>query len=294
VRILAALAVGTFFALLAGSIAGTLPQRRPARRHRLTREDRASAWLQQAGVGVTPRQFVAASVGAGLLALLVITALTGSTFVAAVPAVALASVPRAYFGHRRSVRMRAVLAEWPDALRDLLASIAAGRSLTQAVSALAVSGPPTLRDALARFPDLARVLGTAAALEVVKEELADPTSDRVLEVLILAHERGGAIVRSILEDLVEATTKDLKLLEALETEGLEMRINARAVVVMPWLVLVALTARPGAFRSFYQSGAGVVTIVIAAALSAIGVAALGRLGRDPSEQRVFPSRRVAS
>jgi tight adherence protein B len=250
--------------------------------------------LQQAGVSVTPHQFVAASVGAGLLALLVLIALTGSAFVAIVPAIALALLPRAYFGHRRSVRMRAVLAEWPDALRDLLASIAAGRSLTQAVSALATSGPPTLRDALARFPDLARVLGTAAALEVVKEELADPTSDRVLEVLILAHERGGGIVRSILEDLVEATTKDLKLLEALETEGLEMRINARAVVVMPWLVLVALTARPGAFRSFYQSGAGVVTIVIAAALSAIGVFALGRLGRDPNEQRVFATRRVVS
>ena len=90
------------------------------------------------------------------------------------------------------------------------------------------------------------MLGTGPALELVKEELADPTSDRVLEVLILAHERGGAIVREILDDLVDATTRDLKLLDELETEGLEMRINARAVVVLPWLVLVALTARPGA------------------------------------------------
>ena len=64
----------------------------------------------------------------------------------------------------------------------------------------------------------------------------------MLEVLLLAHERGGPIVRSILEDLVDATTRDLKLLDALETEGLEMRINARAVVVLPWFVLVALTA----------------------------------------------------
>jgi tight adherence protein B len=290
VRILAALAVGTFFALLAGSIAGILPERTPTRRPRRVGHDRSRVWLQQAGVGVTPRQFVAASVGAGLLALLVLMLLTGSAFVAIVPAAALALLPRAYFGHRRSVRMRAVVAEWPDALRDLLASIAAGRSLTQAVNALAVSGPPTLRDALARFPELARVLGTGPALEIVKEELADPTSDRVLEVLILAHERGGGIVRAILEDLVEATTKDLKLLEELETEGLEMRINSRAVVVMPWLVLVVLTARPGAFRSFYQSGGGVVTIVVAAVLSAVGVIALGRLGREPREQRLFPGR----
>ena len=184
--------------------------------------------------------------------------------------------------------MRAVLAAWPDGLRDLLASISAGRSLTQAVTTLAATGPPTLRVAFARFPELARVLGTGPALEIVKEELADPTRDRVLEVLILAHERGGAIVRTILEDLVDATTKDLKLLDELETEGLEMRINARVVVVLPWLVLVALTARPGAFRDFYRSGGGVVTVLVAGALSIVGVCVLGRLGREPAERARLP------
>jgi tight adherence protein B len=293
-RLLAALAVGVSCALLAASLAGVLPARR-ARRRRSgpTSTDRARHWLQQAGAGVSPQQFVAASAGGGLLALLVLAVLTGSLFVAVVPAVAVALLPRAYFGHRRAVRMRAVLAEWPDALRDLLASISAGRSLTQAVNVLAVSGPPTLRMTFTRFPELARVLGTSAALEIIKDDLSDPTSDRVLEVLILAHERGGGIVRTILEDLVDATTKDLKLLEELETEGLEMRINARSVVVLPWLVLVALTARPGAFRDFYRSGGGVATILVAAALSALGIVALGRLGREPDEDRVFSSRGVA-
>lgn len=131
------------------------------------------------------------------------------------------------------------------------------------------------------------MLGTVPALEIVKEELADPTSDRVIEVLLLAHERGGSIVRSILEDLVEATTRDLKLLDGLETEGLEMRINARAVVVLPWLVLVALTVRAGPFRDFYRSRGGVVTLLVAGALTALGVFALGRLGREPAEDRVF-------
>jgi len=174
-------------------------------------------------------------------------------------------------------------------LRDLVSSIAAGNSLTQAVTSLAETGPLAMRTAFARFPQLARVLGTGPALELMKEDLADPTSDRVLEVLILAQERGGAIVRNILEDLVDATTRDLKLLDELETEGLEMRINAKAVVVLPWLVLVALTARAGAFRDFYQSGGGVVTLVAAGVLTAIGVAVLGRLGREPIETRIFTS-----
>ena len=55
--------------------------------------------------------------------------------------------------------------------------------------------------------------------------------------------------------------------------------------------LVALTARPGPFREFYQTGGGFVTLVIAGALTLVGVVALGRLGHEPVEERVFPSRR---
>jgi tight adherence protein B len=290
VRIVAALLVGVACALLAAALLGTMPRRRsrPGAVNRLTaRRLRADVWLQQADIGVGLVRFVFGSAAAGLLALLVVSTLTGSVFVAAVPGVAVALVPRAYFGRRRRFRLREVQAAWPDGLRDLVASIAAGHSLTQAVTNLSVTGPPAMRVAFARFPQLARVLGTGPALQLIEEELADPTSDRVLEVLILAQERGGAIVRDILDDLVDATTRDLKLLDEIETESLEMRINAKAVVVLPWLVLVALTARPGAFRAFYQSGGGVVTLVVAGLLTAIGVAVLGRLGREPVEARIF-------
>jgi tight adherence protein B len=287
VNVIAACAVGVFCALLGGALMGTmpvitLPRHEPARRranHRL--------WLQQAGAGLTPLRFWSGSAAAGFVALLALVALTGSVLVAAVPAFAVALLPRAYYSRRRRLRMREIQAAWPDGLRDIGASIAAGRSLTQAVASLAASGPPALRHAFARFPELARMLGTGPALEVIKEELADATSDRVIEILLLAHERGGPIVRDILDDLVDATTRDLKLLDALETEGLEMRINARAVVVLPWLVLVALTARPGPFRDFYRSSGGFATLLVAAVLTVAGMLVLGRLGRDDEEARVF-------
>jgi tight adherence protein B len=291
--VVAAALIGTACALLAGALMGTLPTWRLSTGRFAPRRARNRLWFQQAGAGLTPTRFWAGSIAAGLLALLILVALTGSVFVAIVPSIAVALFPRGYFARRRRLRMREVQAAWPDGLRDIVASIAAGRSLTQAVNSLAATGPPALREAFARFPELARVLGTGPALELVKEELADPTSDRVLEVLLLAHERGGPIVRSILEDLVDTTTRDLKLLDALETEGLEMRINARAVVVLPWLVLVALTARPGPFRDFYRSSGGFVTLVVAAALTCLGMVFLGRLGRDEDEERVFGSSAVA-
>ena len=66
-----------------------------------------------------------------------------------------------------------------------------------------------------------------------------------------------------------------------------MRINARAVLVLPWAVLVALTLRPGPFRDFYQSTPGVLVVLGAAVLSVLGATWLSRLGRQPAEPRVF-------
>jgi tight adherence protein B len=251
-------------------------------------------WLAQAGVALTPWQFWSGSLAVGITAFAAGAAITGTPLVALVPAVGLAAMPRVYYGRQRAVRLRAIQAAWPDGLRDVVASIAAGRSLSGALGDLAATGPLPLRDAFTRFPGAARLLGTGPALELVKEALADPTSDRVIEVLILASERGGAIVKEILEDLVVATTKDLKVLDEVETEALEMKINARAVLVMPWLVLVALTVRGGAFRDFYQSAAGLAVVVVGGALSGIGYAWIARLSRSFDERRVFGGARAGA
>jgi tight adherence protein B len=288
VTLLAALAVGTFCLLLAGYAVG-----RPVELRRWSRAGSAaestSLWLAQAGATVTPTQFVLGSVGVGGAVFAATYFVTGTVLVALVPACAAALLPRTWFGRRRAARLRELQTAWPDGLRDLGASLAAGRSLGHALQTLAETGPPPLRDAFARFPALSRMLGPVAALEVVKAELADPTSDRVIEVLVLAQERGGPIVARILDDLVAATTKDVKVLDEVESEGLEMKLNARAVLVMPWLVLVALTIRAGAFRDFYSSSAGLVVVLVGAALCAVGAWWIGRLGRSHEERRVFGS-----
>jgi tight adherence protein B len=128
---------------------------------------------------------------------------------------------------------------------------------------------------------------------MIKADLADPTSDRVIEVLILAYERGGSVVPEILSDLAEATTRDLWTLEEIQTDALEQKINSRVVFVLPWLVLVALTARSGPFREFYASSAGVVVALIGAVMSLVGVVIASKLGRQPTETRVFVNPRGA-
>jgi tight adherence protein B len=289
----AALCAGVFCYALTGHLLGRPPRVTVWRRDRSAR-GRQQLWLAQAGVGLSPARFWLGSVSVGLVALVACTALTGTVLVALVPAIAVASLPRAYYGRRRAERLGAVQASWPDGLRDLVASITAGRSLNGALVEMARSGPAPLRAAFARFESNARMLGVVPALELVREELADPASDRVIEVLVLASERGGGVVRDVLEDLVVATTKDLKLRDEIDSEGLEMRINARAVLVLPWFVLVALTIRGGAFRDFYATGAGLVVVLAGAVLSAIGYVWISHLGRSHEERRVFGGGRLAT
>lgn len=286
-RLLAAAATGLCIAL-AAAVATGRPPRLPTLRSRPRQEvtDR-QLWLVQAGVQLTPRQFVAASAALGVVVFALVTAATDTPVVALVPAASAALGPRVYYGRVRARRMQEVQQAWPDGLREIIAGVAAGMSLSQAVVLLSRDGPEPLRRAFARFPLLVRMLGVGPALEVVKEELADPTSDRVIEVLLLAHERGGRLVTEILRDLADATTDDVRTLEEITTSGLEQKINARAVFVLPWVVLLALTARPGHFRDFYQSPAGVVVVAVAGVASLVGMWLVGRLGREPDEERML-------
>lgn len=272
--------------LITATLLGRTPELRRWRPRPAAVSDRQT-WLIQAGTDLTPRQFWVGSLVMGCITFGVLVMITATPATAIVPAVVVGLLPRAYFARQRSARMRQLQEAWPDGIRDLVASTAAGTSLNQAIEGLATSGPAALREAFARYPSLARMVGVVPALEIVKEELADPTSDRVIEVLILAHERGGHILSAILRDLATATTRDVRAQEEIHTDGLEQRINARAVFALPWLVLLVLTIQDGFFRDFYRSPAGLLVVVIGALLSTFGLVVVTRLAREPVEQRVL-------
>ncbi len=282
--LLASVLTGTAAALAVGAAAGNLPRIRWRTR---PETDRRQEWLVQAGSDLSWRRFVLGSVGVGSATFVLLAHLTGTLAVAVVPAVVAGMLPRAYLSRRRVSRLREVQESWPEGIRELTAAIGAGLSMHQALETLATSGPEPLRHAFGRYPLLARVLGVVPALEVVREDLADPSSDRVIEVLILAHERGGPIVADILGDLADATSRDVRALEEMDTEGLEQRINARAVFVLPWFVLLVLTAQPGHFRAFYGTVGGLLVVIAGAAMCVLGSWWVARLAREPEEPRVL-------
>lgn len=243
------------------------------------------------GLDVTTTQFWMAVLGVATAAFALVYGLTGLIVVSVVPALVVATMPRAYFSRARARRVQMVQESWTDGLREVLSSIRSGASLPTAIENLAMFGPAPLREAFQGFGIYSRSLGVVPALEMVKKDLADPTSDRVIEVLILAYERGGPVVTEILSDLADATTRDLWTLEQVRTETLEHKINARIVFILPWLVLVAMTARSGAFRDFYSTAAGVLVVAMGGVMSLVGIVIASRLGAVPDEPRVFAGSR---
>lgn len=282
-RLLAAATTATSAALLVGWLTGAWPQPRQLKVVRAPRGE----WLAQSGAGITLFQFWLLVLAAGVIAFLVVWAVSGLLVVALPAALTVMLVPRAWLLRRRAQRMLELQRSWPDGLRDLIASISSGLSLSRALEVLALSGPPALRSAFQRYPQLSRAAGVVPALEVIKGELAHPTSDRIIEVLVVAHERGGSIVLEILRDLAHATTRDMWVAEEIDTLALEQKINARLVFVIPWLVLAFMTMRNGPFRDFYASPAGALVVGFGGAASVLGMWVASKLGRDPDEPRVF-------
>lgn len=287
-RILGALAFGLFIFYGIGIFTGHAPTLRLGLgSSRKVEVGKRKLWLRQAGLELTPVQYFAGLGAVFVATFAIFLVITGTPAVALVPSAIAVALPHSFFGRRRIKNLGRTAKAWPDAIREIISSLEANSSLHGSLVQLAYKGPEALREAFSRYPTHASTVGVVPALEAVRERLADPTSDRVIEVLILAHERGGAIVGDIMRDLAHNTQEDLQLQEEIETAQLEQKINGRAVFLLPWAVLILLVVGNHDFRDFYRSATGTFVVLIGAGLSLLGIFILSRLGRERPEQRVF-------
>jgi Flp pilus assembly protein TadB len=263
-----------------------------ARKRRRNSRESFQVWLSQAGAAVTPRQFWAVSAGVGAVAFAVLLAISGTFVISALPAVALAATPYAYWSAQRRKQAAARSAAWPDALRYLVGVLGAGvATLHDALEELAKSGPEPLRPPMARYVRISARVGDRQALEAVRADLADPISDPVLLAFEGAVEEGTETVLRVLTDLSAQITSDLQLAEKVRTLQTQSRAATWGCFALPYVVLLFLCATNSAYRQFFATPFGLGLVLIGAALSIVGLVTCRALLRPTATTaRVFESR----
>ena len=111
-------------------------------------------------------------------------------------------LPVAVVSGRARRRQREFAEVWPEAVDNLASAVRAGMSLPEALAALGDRGPEPLRPAFDAFALDYQVTGRfGECLDRLKERLADPVGDRVVEGLRVAREVGGGDLGRLLRNL---------------------------------------------------------------------------------------------
>ena len=244
--------------------------------------------LAQAGIeGVSPRQLVGASVACGLVSFLLVLG------TARVPIIALlfggftALVPWLLVRRRRAQRSMELREVWPEAVDNLASGVRAGLSLPEALTQLGVRGPEQLRSAFRRFGEDYRATGRfGESVDTLKQQLADPVGDRVVEALRMAREVGGTDLGRLLRTLSAFLREDARTRAELETRQGWTVNAARLALCAPWLLLLLLSSQPDAVQA-YNTAAGTFVLLAGGGVSLLAYRVMLRIARLPSDRRVL-------
>jgi tight adherence protein B len=159
--------------------------------------------------------------------------------------------------------------------------------LPEAISAVAVRGPEQLRPAFRQFAADHRATGRFGdCLDRLKDSLADPTADRIIESMRVAREVGGTDLGRLLRTLSQFLREDARTRAELETRQGWTINAARLGLAAPWIVLGLLSLRPQTVAA-YETGAGIAVLAIGAAVSFAAYRVMLRIARLPTEGRVL-------
>jgi tight adherence protein B len=176
---------------------------------------------------------------------------------------------------------------WPDVVDHLRSAIRAGLSLPEALIQLGEKGPEELRHVFRDFGSDYRAGGQFdASLNRLKERLADPVADRIIEALRLTREVGGSDLGKLLGTLAEFLRESARTRSELEARQSWTVNAARLAVAAPWIVMVLLATRPEAVAA-YNTPMGAVVLIGGLVVSLVCYSIMLRIGALPEEERVL-------
>lgn len=253
-----------------------------------TRGGRAGELLARAGLGqVSVTGFVVLCAVCGVVAGVVLQAVSGTAPVALAFGLMGAWAPVAIVSGRARRRQRELAEVWPEAVDNLTSAVRAGMSLPDALAALGTRGPEALRDAFDQFALDYQVTGRfGECLDRLKERLADPVGDRVVEGLRIAREVGGGELGRLLRNLSSYLRDDARTRSEMEARQAWTVNGARLAVASPWLVLLFMSFQSEVIHR-YASPGGVLVLAVGAGACVVAYRLMMRIGRLPTERRIL-------
>ena len=249
---------------------------------------RARERLTQAGlerVGIPTVAVV--SVVLGVAAAALVFALVPVVAIAVAAGILVLLLPATVIVWRARAHRRATRVVWPDVVDHLVSAVRSGLALPESVVTLAESGPPITRAAFAEFErDYRMTGGFADSLDRLKDRLADPVADRIIETLRMSREVGGNELTTVLRNLAAYLRQDAAIRSEVEARQSWVVNAARLGVAAPWIVLLLLSTRPEAAAA-YNSPTGIAVILVGLALSVVAYRIMIGIGRLPEERRWF-------
>lgn len=262
-----------------------LPRRE---QERIRRQGRLDRLLASAGLGdLSSTSLVLLCAVLAVLGFLVVQAVSGTAPVSLVFAVMAAYAPIAMLRGRARRRLREFAEVWPDAVDNLSSAVRAGLSLPDAVAALGTNGPEALRPSFDQFALDYQVTGRFGdSLDQLKERLADPVGDRVVEGLRIAREVGGGELGRLLRNLSGYLRDEARTRSELESRQSWTVNGARMAVAAPWVVLLIMAFQSDAIER-YSSPGGIVVLAVGAAMCVVAYQLMMRIGRLPVDRRIL-------
>jgi tight adherence protein B len=186
-----------------------------------------------------------------------------------------------------SKRHSAIHGACPEMIDILISGVQSGLSLNESLTGLAQRGPEIFKVEFQRFAENIYSQGNfSRALIEVKESIAHPSFDQVIEALLIARELGGAELLTILRLLGKFIREDLTLRREIEVKQNWIKNSAHLSAAAPWILLLLLSTQPSTTEAF-STATGVLILGAGLAITAIAYLWMNSLSRIPVPKRIF-------
>ena len=240
-------------------------------------------------VGKRPRLHVpfgriAAGLGSGAFAAVVILSLTQVGSLALIAGSGASSIPFVRHAARKKRRARASRAQWPDVIQELISIVRSGSSLPEAWMRLGERDFPGISEHLVAATATYRATGSfLVCLDDARDRLRDPIAEHVLLALKVSYEVGGTDLIAALRTLADSVAADLTTRQEVEARWSWTVSSARVAAAAPWVVLLLMLSRPETVRAYSSSG-GAAVLLFAAFATAVGYLLMLRAARLPEQE----------